>query len=397
MLSAGYKRRMRLKHTIRRVLAVILVAVVAAHSTPYYVEATKTTKEKLDEAEKGKKETEQRIDEEKQNLDSLDKKRSSLRKELNGLNSDLETISAHLDDLYDQIEKKEQEIAETQAELEDAREREKVQYEAMMKRIRFMYEDSETLYLEIMFQAKNFSQLITLSNYVDALASYDKKKFDEYQQYRIEVEELEARLQSENVELNLLKEEAEEEKANVIVVINKTSAKVTEYTGKIDEYEALIQEEQALLKKQQEDIAALKKQYEEELRLSRLSANSVWRDISEVSFDDGDRYLLANLIYCEAGGEPYEGQLAVGAVVMNRVRSAAYPDNVYGVIYASGQFTPAAAGKVDQVYLSGRIRESCIKAAEEAIAGNTNVGAACHFRRDNGTRDGVVIGHHVFF
>ena len=110
-----------------------------------------------------------------------------------------------------------------------------------------------------------------------------------------------------------------------------------------------------------------------------------------------DTMLLAALIQCEAGGESYEGQLAVGAVVMNRVRSAAYPDNVYGVIYASGQFTPAAAGKVDQVYLSGRIRESCIKAAEEAIAGNTNVGAACHFRRDNGTRDGVVIGHHVFF
>ena len=107
--------------------------------------------------------------------------------------------------------------------------------------------------------------------------------------------------------------------------------------------------------------------------------------------------LLAALIQCEAGGESYEGQLAVGAVVMNRVRSGAYPDNVYGVIYASGQFTPALNGKVDQVYLSGRIRESCIKAAEEAIAGNTNVGAACHFRRDNGTRDGVVIGHQVFF
>lgn len=110
-----------------------------------------------------------------------------------------------------------------------------------------------------------------------------------------------------------------------------------------------------------------------------------------------DTMLLAALIQCEAGGESYEGQLAVGAVVMNRVRSKAYPDNVYGVIYASGQFTPALNGKVDQVYLSGRVRESCIRAAEEAIAGNTNVGAACHFRRDNGTRDGVVIGHQVFF
>ena len=388
---------MRLKHTIRRVLAIIMVAIVAAHSTPYYAEATKTTKEKLDEAEKGKKETDQRIDEEKQNLDSLDKKRSSLRKELNGLNSDLETISAHLDDLYDQIEKKEQEIAETQAELEDAREREKVQYEAMMKRIRFMYEDSETLYLEIMFQAKNFSQLITLSNYVDALASYDKKKFDEYQQYRIEVEELEARLQSENVELNLLKEEAEEEKANVIVVINKTSAKVTEYTGKIDEYEALIQEEQALLKKQQEDIAALKKQYEEELRLSRLSANSVWRDISEVSFDDGDRYLLANLIYCEAGGEPYDGQVAVGSVVINRVLSPVYPSTVSGVIYQRSQFSPAGSGRLAYALSVNKATASCYKAADEAMSGFSNVGNCVYFRTPIEGLSGTQIGGHIFY
>ena len=50
---------------------------------------------------------------------------------------------------------------------------------------------------------------------------------------------------------------------------------------------------------------------------SRLAANSSWRDISEVSFTEDDRYLLANLIYCEAGGEPYDGQVAVGAVVIN--------------------------------------------------------------------------------
>jgi len=109
-----------------------------------------------------------------------------------------------------------------------------------------------------------------------------------------------------------------------------------------------------------------------------------------------DTMLLAALVQCEAGGESYEGQLAVAAVVMNRVRSAAYPNNVYGVIYASGQFTPAVSGKVDQVYLSGRIRQSCIDAAKAAIDGNTNIGAACHFRRNNG-RDGVVIGNHVFY
>lgn len=107
--------------------------------------------------------------------------------------------------------------------------------------------------------------------------------------------------------------------------------------------------------------------------------------------------LLAALIQCEAGGEAYEGQLAVGAVVMNRVRSGAYPDSIHGVIYASGQFTPALNGKVNTVYSSGKIKSSCIQAAEEAISGVSNVGDCTHFRRNNGTRAGIVIGNHVFY
>lgn len=106
--------------------------------------------------------------------------------------------------------------------------------------------------------------------------------------------------------------------------------------------------------------------------------------------------LLAALIQCEAGGEAYEGQLAVGAVVMNRVRSSAYPDTIHAVIYASGQFTPAQSGKVNRVLESGKIKDSCIRAAEEAVSGVSNVGDMTHFRRNNG-RDGLVIGNHVFY
>lgn len=116
----------------------------------------------------------------------------------------------------------------------------------------------------------------------------------------------------------------------------------------------------------------------------------------EYTTDADTLLLLAALIHCEAGGEPYEGQVAVGAVVMNRVRSPAYPDSIHGVIYASGQFTPAMSGKVNRVYESGRIYESCIRAAEEVLSGVSNVGDLTHFRRVNG-RDGLVIGHHVFY
>ena len=105
--------------------------------------------------------------------------------------------------------------------------------------------------------------------------------------------------------------------------------------------------------------------------------------------------LLGALIYCEAGNQSYEGMVGVGAVVMNRVRSGAYPNTIHGVIYASGQFTPALNGKVARIY-GGNIPESCMAAARESINGATNIGTATHFRRV-GAHDGIVIGDHVFW
>ncbi len=116
----------------------------------------------------------------------------------------------------------------------------------------------------------------------------------------------------------------------------------------------------------------------------------------EFTVDEETMLLLAAIIHCEARGESYEGQVAVGAVVMNRVRSAAFPNTIRGVIYAPGQFTPAMTGKLDQVVASGDINASCIKAAKEALSGYSNVADRLFFRRVNG-REGLVIGNHVFY
>ena len=108
-----------------------------------------------------------------------------------------------------------------------------------------------------------------------------------------------------------------------------------------------------------------------------------------------DVELLAAIIECEAGSQPYEGMVAVGAVVMNRVRSASYPNTIYGVVYAPGQFTPAGTGDVDRKIANG-INPLCLQAAQEALDGYSNVGDATHFRRA-GYHDGIVIGAHVFW
>ena len=105
--------------------------------------------------------------------------------------------------------------------------------------------------------------------------------------------------------------------------------------------------------------------------------------------------LLAALIQAEAGSQPYEGQLAVGAVVMNRVRSGGYPNTVRGVITQPGQFPPATNGTVGAIASRGA-KASCVRAAEAAINGETNVGGAVHFGRV-GKAVGIVIGSHVFY
>ncbi|MFG6333744.1 MAG: cell wall hydrolase [Lachnospiraceae bacterium] len=132
--------------------------------------------------------------------------------------------------------------------------------------------------------------------------------------------------------------------------------------------------------------AARKAAEEKEKRTANLGAVSASAD---------ELTLLAALIQAEAGNQPYEGQVAVGAVVMNRVRSGAYPNSIQAVISAPGQFGPAANGQVAAILASGP-NASCMQAAQAALNGETTVGALTHFRRAGGI-DGLVIGNHVFY
>ena len=106
-----------------------------------------------------------------------------------------------------------------------------------------------------------------------------------------------------------------------------------------------------------------------------------------------DQELLASLIFCEAGNQPYEGQVAVGAVVLNRVRSAAYPNSISEVIYQSGQFTPAITGWLDSVYSGGSYTQSAYQAAADAINGSNPIGDCLYFGCGS---YGIQIGDHYF-
>ena len=137
--------------------------------------------------------------------------------------------------------------------------------------------------------------------------------------------------------------------------------------------------------------------YEKKLEEERKAAEEAARIAAEKAAAEAaaqaDRELLASLIFCEAGNQPYEGQVAVGAVVMNRVKSGAYPNTISEVIYQSGQFTPAMTGWLDSVRANAGYTASAMQAAEEALAGSSPVGDCLYFSTGGW---GMRIGDHYF-
>ena len=157
------------------------------------------------------------------------------------------------------------------------------------------------------------------------------------------------------------------------------------------------QEEAARVAAEQAEAARIAAEQEAAARIAAEQESSVHAEAASASAGNGnisaEQELLAALIFCEAGNQPYEGQVAVGAVVMNRVRSGAYPDSIAEVIYQSGQFTPAMTGWLDTVLAEGSYTDSAMQAAADALSGSSPVGDLLYF--DCGGY-GYQIGDHYF-
>lgn len=383
----------------KKQIAVFMAAVLFACTFPMTVYADKISEleEQIQQKKEEKKETEGKIDESKEELAGLQQTTEGLKGQLNSLNQDLTEVSNNLSNLEDKIDLKNEEITQTNQELEEARTVEEEQYAAMKKRIQFMYEKRDYVMLEMVFGSASFSDLLNRNNYIEQLSEYDRDQLNQFKETRKGIEDKEAQLEKEKEELDALKVEVEAEQSRVAGMVSQTSGKITSYQNEIasTEQEMLAYEQQ--LAEQNSSLQELQKQLEEERRLSQLAARSAWRDISEVSFADGDRYLLANLIYCEAGNQPYEGQVAVGAVVMNRVMSSVFPDTVVGVIYQNKQFSPVGSGRLALALAEDHATAACYRAADDAMAGATTVGNCLFFRTPIEGLTGIQIGGHIFY
>ena len=382
----------------KRILIAALAAAAAISTISLPVYASKETEEAIQKAKEEKQQIEDAAENNQGAIDAMENTKGDLQTQLGNLNSELSAIGENLEELEQQIQDKKEEIARTEEELNAAIERQEQQYQGMKKRIQFLYERGQTVYLELFLKSKSLSSYLNRSEYVEQLSAYDRQTLENYIALKEEVEAKKAQLEQEKEDLDALQAQAQEEHSRVSGLVSSTAGSIAVYSDQISAAEAVAEDLKNQLDAKNSELKALEEKLAEERRLEALSRQSVWRNISDVVFTEDDRYLLANLIYCEAGNQPYEGQVAVGAVVINRVLSGAFPSTIPGVIYQHNQFEPAMTGRLALALSRNDATPACYAAADAAMAGQTTVSDCIFFRTPiPQVTPRYVIGGHIFY
>ena len=414
------------KNSKRRMFSALLILFLMIQMT---VQADTGTKESVDLASKDTgssvEELERQREEQQSQLDSLKEYQMNLSDELTELNNGLQEISNELADTQDEIAAKNVEIEAAESRIAELTTRSESQYEAMKKRVQYMYENGNQSYLELLLGASSFSDFLNRMEYAKSIYDYDRQELSDYQDTLAELKRQKEDLETAKEELLAAEQTKQEQKSKADSLVAAQQEKISAAKSDVTDAETEIADTDAEIAKQkayEEELEAQKAKedaarQEEIRRQEEELINSQQPDASDNNANpDGtstgdnttgsdtsgggtvnasDVAMLAALIQCEAGGESYEGKLAVGSVVMNRVDSSYFPDTVVGVIYQSGQFSPVASGRF-AVVLSSGADASCVQAATEVLAGTRTLNCL-YFRRNNGLINGTVIGNHVFY
>lgn len=339
------------------------------------------------------------------NMDSYTAKIDALGSDISMTLEDIEEVEKAIEELKGQIEQLEEEIDEIQL-LSDT------QYEAMKKRIAYMYEHKADDLLVSIFSAGSISGMLSRANYIQSINSYDRTALNEYAAtmdelngVKDEVNETKVQMEDTQKQLEEKKKELESQKSKFGGLLAGSKTDLENTNNSIDSAEMTADEleKQIAEMKKYEAQLEIQKAMEDLARMQELQEweNESW-DNGPYDASDEEKAIFAALIQCEAGGEGEVGQMAVASVVMNRVASSRFPGSVYGVIFQGGQFSPVASGRLATVLGQGP-NEKCFKIAERALDGERNI-TALFFRTVASAQaagfdfeTGVIIGNHYFY
>ena len=382
------KKSLWIKMTAAALIVCMCSGTVAKATTQ---DAIDDTKNQIDALQNQKEDAEQQVDD-------ISDYKADLEGNLGELNGQLSDIVASINSLESQLTEKQAEIDDAQTELNEATARSNQQYEDMKTRIRFMYENSSTSVWELLFESESLTDFLNRTEYVADINSYDRDKLEEYQKLQEEIADKKTALEAEQANLVAMQEEMQQKKSSVNSLITTTEQNISNADSQLADAQANVDEISGKLEQMiaYEKELEIKKAKEDAARLAAIKAQEQ-ENTSNVSYvpQDSDAYLLGAIIQCEADGESYDGKLAVGSVVLNRVKSSYFPNTVAGVIYQSGQFSPVTSGRL-AYRLEAGVNSTCLQAAQDVLDGNITV-SCLYFCANNGIISGTVIGNHVFY
>ena len=239
-------------------LAAMLGTIIAVSSFQT-VYATKqdveAAKKKVSSIEEEKKKVQATI----KNLEGLKNDAAAYVKELDG---SLTKLEGELDQLSAQIGTKEQEISDTGVALEQAKATENKQYADMKLRIKYMYEQGNTSYIDMLFQSADMVQLMNRAEYINKISDYDRKKMDEYEETRQTIADEEQKLKTDREALLTMQEQTKAKQESVRTLRAQKNKEMQNYASQIDTAQGQVDQYNADLSAQENKI----KQIEAEIR-----------------------------------------------------------------------------------------------------------------------------------
>ena len=244
------------------VSAALVIAMLAG--VPMRTEAV--TSASIQEKQQQVSQTKDQIASLQSGLSDIQVIKNELERSKADLNAYIAELDAKLNDIQDKIieytqliEDKEAEIEETKLELAEAERIQLEQYEAMKKRIKFMYERGDSLYLEVLFSTGSISDAISKADYIEMLSAYDRGKLDEYVATTEYVAACKEELEAEKELLDTAKAAVEEEQANVEELMGEKQRQVSSVSAEISDNQAQINEYQEDIDAANAEIAALER------------------------------------------------------------------------------------------------------------------------------------------
>lgn len=253
----------------------IVLGIAGRYETTVYAseltnESIRQKEQEISEAREEKKALQNGLTDVKELKKELEASKENLTNYVTQLDAQLVEIQAKINNLKEMILTKEEEISAKTVELEEALLVQQTQYEAMKSRIKFMYEKGDMLYLELVFAAESFGDMLNKAEYIEMLSAYDRKMLDEYVAYAEYVALCKEGLEEEKAVLDEAKAAVEEEERSLNDLISTKEQEVYKVTEDIKSKESAIQEYQAEIASQNETIAALEAAVAEERK--RLAA-----------------------------------------------------------------------------------------------------------------------------